>query len=640
MSKDAATVATAATASPAGGIINYGNVQNNAHVHIGHIGPLINNYASSANELMNNQGGSTQIQSESATTDQTKEPTPDPPPDPTFNEENNTVQLPLHMIHSTKSKNDYAHAKHYFEFYRHLDATQRPKEHPTAFSPDTVNAFKNIIQRIHDEVANLGARAFKQLSVDKLNDYVCKNPIDGMKTPPRITDLDNDFQSFLSRVHDACQLNEPLYALRMTYECIHGQALPSSHFVKNTLFEKINTHGEKSDLKFSVVKEHTGGGKRKSSHDIIKVALSRVSACKAWVESVEEKVTGGLSLRTRKRSFKKEVPTCYMIDFKSLGASTVVYIRVPIQKFGHEHSMKTTPSESELVDILVDKDRLGVALRRILALYVQKQIPLENVQEVVKSVYQNGREYEPDQEKKVTPDDKDASKSTEQFHVNHQLDHLERNQSSKMSPNLKECDWTDIEKSTGAIFTEGENNNPTFVSALNNLKNVPSPSADMDISPMGNSSQLSWMSKADNKEPDESEKCGGCNSNEFNNLLKNSEVTDETESTTDNDDDEYDSELDDNDARTHGLRGQGTAYTVDKIVAVRKKYKGLKLEWYICWEEKEPGQYGKDRFTWEPSKNISKKLRDEFNKSWKEPRVGVSVGYFPNYSLTAVHQLF
>ena len=81
MSKDAATVATAATAataSPAGGIINYGNVQNNAHVHIGHIGPVIHNYASSANELTNNQGGSTQIQSESATTDQTKEPTPLP----------------------------------------------------------------------------------------------------------------------------------------------------------------------------------------------------------------------------------------------------------------------------------------------------------------------------------------------------------------------------------------------------------------------------------------------------------------------------------------------------------------------------------------------------------------------------------
>lgn len=172
------------------------------------------------------------------------------------------------------------------------------------------------------------------------------------------------------------------------------------------------------------------------------------------------------------------------------------------------------------------------------------------------------------------------------------------------------------------------------MSALNNLKNVPSPSADIDLSPMGSSSQLSFM------EPDESEKCGGCNSNEFHNLLKNSEETDETESTTDNDDDEYDSELDDNDARTHGLTGQGTAYTVDKIVAVRKKSKGQTLQWYICWEEKEPGQYGKDRFTWEPSKNISKKLREEFSKSWKEPRVGVSVGYFPNYSLTAVHQLF
>jgi hypothetical protein len=60
LSKDDATAATAETAAPAASAINYGNLNCNEHVHIG---PVIHNYASSANELTNNQGGSTQIQS-------------------------------------------------------------------------------------------------------------------------------------------------------------------------------------------------------------------------------------------------------------------------------------------------------------------------------------------------------------------------------------------------------------------------------------------------------------------------------------------------------------------------------------------------------------------------------------------------
>ena len=53
LSKDDATAATAETAAPAASAINYGNLNCNEHVHIG---PVIHNYASSANELTKTNG--------------------------------------------------------------------------------------------------------------------------------------------------------------------------------------------------------------------------------------------------------------------------------------------------------------------------------------------------------------------------------------------------------------------------------------------------------------------------------------------------------------------------------------------------------------------------------------------------------
>jgi hypothetical protein len=77
--------------------------------------------------------------------------------------------------------------------------------------------------------------------------------------------------------------------------------------------------------------------------------------------------------------------------------------------------------------------------------------------------------------------------------------------------------------------------------------------------------------------------------------------------------------------RTHpaaemGLRG-GTCFTFKKIVAV--KGTGHMKRWMVQWEEKYPGEWKDEKYTWKPAINVGKEHRDRFDADYVPVEKGV-----------------
>ena len=651
--------------------INYQlTLNDNNNVHIG------NNIVASVDDNQgkgNHDNGESTQSSQSQTKNQnkrsaaTKEPKPTPkPPDPTFDEITKAVQLPQEMI---KKGNNVHHGKAYYAYFRYLDVTQRQKMknglNADSLTNENITRFNNMLTKIYEDIAETGKKFFVENSIRMLNEYC----VDGI---PPIRDWDADLQSFLTSVHKKYKSSDPLYALRMTYKCVHGQPGAGVGFTKYTLLNEINNKGIDSEMKYCFTLNKNDIDGRKDTQDILRIAQSRFNNLKGKVESIEDKVTG-LSIRTRNRSNTKKEASCYMIKFKSVGSNTAVYLRVPISLFGHTN-MCETPTEQDLLNILTPTDAVRAELRRCIHLCKQKNIEREDVEGVLDSVYMKETD---EKNAKVTPETKIDTKQNPD-HQLHEVSHVQATspkhqptgngvgpiqaslpkqievnkvgpvkeaslpkQSPVKSPVQASAQYQQTRTSAPSTSPSGEVQTPdqsdaslhlpsTFdMHIKENVAATRSPASD--FSEIGSRSFMSNESQHQTSGNDESQHQTSGN-DDFNKLFDDKRGESETKEglPCDDDDDKHKKDEDDeevgkvdNDGRSHGLRGRGEeVFEFHAILAMRKNK--TSSEYYVHWKEEHPGQHGDQLMTWVKAKDLPPHFVDEFKETWKPMSKGVS----------------
>ena len=561
-----------------------------------------------------------------------------------------------------KKGNDEHHGKAYYAYFRYLDATQRQNLkkglNADSLTNENITRFNNMLSKIYEDIAETGRRFFIENSTRMLNEYC----VDGI---PPIRDWDADLQSFLTSVHMKYKSSDPLYALRMTYKCVHGQPGAGVGFTKYTLLNEINNKGIDSDMKYCFTLNKNDIDGRKDTQDILRIAQSRFNNLKGKVESIEDKVTG-LSIRTRNRSNKKNEASCYMIKFKSVGSNTAVYLRVPISLFGHTN-MCETPTEQDLLNILTPTDSVIAELRRCIHLCKQKKIQREDVECVLDSVYMKETD---EKNAKVTPETKIDTKQNPD-HQLHEVSHVQATspkhqpkgngvgpiqaslpkqiEVNKVGPvkeaSLPKQSAVKSPVQAPATSPSGEVQTPDQPAASPFLPStfdlLIKEKVNETRSPTSDFSDIEGRSFMSNNESQHQTS----GDDGFNKLFDNNDVRGESETKEglpcDDDDDKHkkddeevaendnnkkgDEEVGkvDNDGRSHGLRGRGEeVFEFHKILAWRKNKKSS--EYYIHWKEEYPGQHGDQLMTWVKAKDLPPHFVVEFKKTWKPMSKGVS----------------
>ena len=72
------------------------------------------------------------------------------------------------------------------------------------------------------------------------------------------------------------------------------------------------------------------------------------------------------------------------------------------------------------------------------------------------------------------------------------------------------------------------------------------------------------------------------------------------------------------DTRDTGFLGAGKVYDIENVHSFKDG------KYLIEWKEDRAGQWGNERFSWEPAKNVTSKAKDEFKKNYIALKLGVS----------------
>lgn len=506
------------------------------------------------------------------------------------------------------------HARKYFEYFQHMDKTQADKKVAYPKNKQNIATFAVVMKNIMDQVGNVAVNAFEEVACQVLNRAV--KPIIGGNCEIRTL---KDVGGVFLKIKDACQTNA-LVALDILYP-LHLITWEASAFNRTVLPGEINNWGARHDPPFQIplTLNHAG---RQVNHSLVQLGNKKARNRFKMAVREEMKVLR-MSIRVSLRCAAKDE---YKIKYKDK-----TYVTVKKSVFANCNLKSTEPTLDDLNEALSIKpkpcEQTVMQIPVIPVLQIPVKPPTIPKFDSVETVLN-------DPVKSLQGILQDYSKQMTQANFQKVMDEFmnqARPPPGDATPQSKGCQslgFTTHSLDDGALpfddapqSKDGQSLGLTTHSLANEVNYISGALATDDVSMFDDdaSNMLAGISEGQFDTNNESnERSDG-----------STDVNNESQERSDASADAHDggalemladlcavqNPQESMDPRDINLRGKGEAYEVEKVHSV--KGSGTKRFYYIEWKEYTRGQYGKQRFTWEPSHNLPEEYRNEFYYSYE-----------------------